>query len=122
MTERRGKLAPGVKDIVKGTIEGPNLELIWVDTRGIPGWVSKYSASEQPQAMTIGYTTWYNPGDYTWRNLFHELKHVEQFYKYNENFIDKYTEAVWIYGYKGNKFEKQARDYADRMMEKINHD
>lgn len=69
--------------------------------------------------MTIGYTVWFDPGEYTWRNLFHELKHVEQFHRHKGDFMDVYSGAVWMYGYKGNKFEKEAREYADRMMKRV---
>ena len=118
----KGRLNPEIKDIIKGTIDGPDLDRIWLDTRGIPGWVSQFSAAEKPVAMTIGYRIWFEPGAYNWRNLFHELKHVEHFYKHKDGFIDEYSEAVWIHGYKKNRFERQARNYADKMMERIEND
>ena len=115
----KGILAPEVQDIVRGTIEGPDPGAIWVCTDGMPEWVKKYASSDDPYAVTVIYSIWFEPEHYTWRNLFHEIKHCEQFYRYKQDFIDVYTQQVIRSGYNYSDFEKEAEKYADKMMERI---
>ena len=115
----RGVLAPEVQEIIRGTIQGPDPGKIWISTDGIPPWVRKYASAENPKSVTIIYSIWFKPDHYNWRNLFHEIKHCEQFYIYREDFIDVYSKAVMLSGYEDSKFEQQAQDYADKMIERV---
>lgn len=89
----------------------------------IPDWVREYSAVETPVAMTIGYRIWFTKEGYTWHNLFHEVKHCDQFKEFSgKKFMKKYTLETLAHGYKENPFEEEAEQFAEQMTEKVeNH-
>lgn len=120
----QGVLNPEIQDIVRGTIEGPDPGEIWICNDGIPEWVQKRSSSDNPYSVTIIYSIWFKPDQYTWYNIFHEIKHCEQFYVYRKRFLDVYSlslvkETPMVPGYETSYLEKEADRYATKMTNRV---
>ena len=93
--------------------------------QGIPEWLVKRSAVQNPAAMSYRYNIYVAPGyadlfkPSGWRTLIHELRHVEQFDREGSAMYTRYRGFTGQRGYWANPYEQDAYRFEKAVAAKL---